>query len=130
VADDLAYWRAEIPGKVMAAAEALNGPMCLQRRRVQLLNPPGSEVGLGEIATWIKITTNRVSAYGFRSDCAGKSSTFRLIGRVQPEAGLGSPRSSALTAHQTLRRMTQSDVNPSPNLKFPDHQGKYREISQ
>src|SRR5712664_1109129 len=27
VADDLAHWRAEIPGKVMAAAEALTGPM-------------------------------------------------------------------------------------------------------
>jgi hypothetical protein len=38
VADDLAYWRAEIPGKVMAAAEAFTGPMRLQRRRVQLLN--------------------------------------------------------------------------------------------
>jgi len=31
---------------------------------------------------------------------------------------------------RTEWRMTQSDVNPSPNLKFPDHQGKYREISQ
>jgi len=34
----------------------------------------GSEVGPGQIAAWIKITTNRVNAYGFRSDCAGKSS--------------------------------------------------------
>ena len=46
VADDLAYWRAEIPGKVMAAAEAFTGPMRLQgRRRVQLLNPQALKSG-------------------------------------------------------------------------------------
>jgi hypothetical protein len=47
VADDLAYWRAEIPGKVVAAAEALSGPTTPPGARVQLLNPPGSEVGPG-----------------------------------------------------------------------------------
>ena len=45
VADDLAYWRAEIPGKVKAAAPALTGPMTPPGKRVQLLNPPGSEKG-------------------------------------------------------------------------------------
>jgi hypothetical protein len=40
VADDLAYWRAEIPGKVVAAAEALSGPTTPPGARVQLLNPP------------------------------------------------------------------------------------------
>jgi hypothetical protein len=39
VADDLAYWRAEIPGKVRA--EALTGPTTPPGARVQLLNPPG-----------------------------------------------------------------------------------------
>ncbi len=51
VADDLAYWRAEIPGKVVAAAEALSGPTTPPGARVQLLNPPGSEVGPGQVAT-------------------------------------------------------------------------------
>jgi hypothetical protein len=74
VADDLAYWRAEVPGKVMAAAEALTGPMTPPGKRVQLLNPPGSEVGPGQIATWGKTTNNQVNAYGFRWDWAGKSS--------------------------------------------------------
>ena len=74
VADDLAYWRAEIPGKVTAAAEALSGPMTPPGKRVQLLNPPGSEVGPGQIATWGKTTNNRVDAYGFNWDWAGKSS--------------------------------------------------------
>ena len=41
VSDDLAYWRAEVPGKVVAAAEALSGPTTPPGARVQLLNPPG-----------------------------------------------------------------------------------------
>src|SRR3712207_5730521 len=36
VADDLSYWSAEIPGKVVAKAEALTGPM----------TPPGKELKL------------------------------------------------------------------------------------
>jgi hypothetical protein len=39
VAVDLAYWRAEIPGQVVAAAEALSGPTTPPGARVQLLNP-------------------------------------------------------------------------------------------
>src|SRR5919108_3494521 len=60
VADDLAYWRAEIPGKVVAAAEALSGPTTPPGARVQLLNPPGSEVGPGQVATWGKATAHEV----------------------------------------------------------------------
>jgi hypothetical protein len=74
VAGDLAYWRAEVPGKVVAAAEALSGPTTPPGARVQLLNPPGSEVGPGQVATWGKATANRVEAYGFRWNWAGKSS--------------------------------------------------------
>src|SRR5262249_8633091 len=70
VADDLAYWRAEIPGKVVAAAEALTGPMTPPGKRVQLLNPPGSEVGPGQVATWGKATAHEVDAYGFQWDWA------------------------------------------------------------
>ena len=74
VADDLATWRAEIPGQVVAAAEALSGPTTPPGARVQLLNPPGSEVGPGQVATWGKATANQVEAYGFQWDWAGKSS--------------------------------------------------------
>ena len=74
VADDLAYWRAQIPGKVDAAADALTGPTTPQGARVQLLNPPGSEVGPGQVATWGKTTANTVNAYGYSWDWAGKSS--------------------------------------------------------
>src|SRR5882724_4939188 len=45
VASDLAFWRAEVPGKVVARAEALTGPMTPPGQRAQLLNAPGSEVG-------------------------------------------------------------------------------------
>jgi hypothetical protein len=43
---------AEIPGKVKARAEALTGPMTPPGKRVQTINPPGSEVGPGGVATW------------------------------------------------------------------------------
>jgi hypothetical protein len=52
VADDLAYWSAEIPGKVMAKGEALTGPMTPRGKRVQTINAPGSEVGPGTVTTW------------------------------------------------------------------------------
>jgi hypothetical protein len=45
IAPDLAQWRAEIPGRVKAFAEALSGPTTPPGARVQLHNAPGSEVG-------------------------------------------------------------------------------------
>jgi len=75
VADDLAYWRAEIPGKVVASAEPLSGPTTPEGQRVQLLNPPGSEVGpSGTVATWGRATADRVEAFGFEWEWDGKSS--------------------------------------------------------
>jgi hypothetical protein len=74
VADDLASWRAEIPGKVSAAAEALSGPTTPPGERVQLLNPPGSEVGPGQVATWGRATHQRVDGFGFSADLEGQSS--------------------------------------------------------
>jgi hypothetical protein len=74
IADDLASWRAEIPGKVSAAAEALSGPTTPPGERVQLLNPPGSEVGPGQVATWGRATRQRVDGFGFTTDLQGKSS--------------------------------------------------------
>ena len=52
ITDDLAYWAAEVPGKASARAEALTGPTTPPGQRVQVHNPPGAEVGPGQIATW------------------------------------------------------------------------------
>ena len=46
------YWQAEIPGRVRGRAEALTGPTTPPGKRVQTINPPGSEVGPGQVATW------------------------------------------------------------------------------
>jgi len=74
IAGDFAHWRAEIPGKVVAKAEALTGPTALPGQRVQLLNPPGSEVGPGGVATWARATANEVDAFGFKWEWSGRSS--------------------------------------------------------
>ena len=74
VAKDLAYWSAEIPGKVLAKAEALTGPMTPPGKRVQLHNAPGSETGPGTVATWGKALANEVDAMGFKFDWKGRSS--------------------------------------------------------
>jgi hypothetical protein len=74
LADDLAYWRAEIPGRVVVQAEALTGPTTPPGTRVQLLNPPGSEVGPGQVATWGRGTALKVDAFGFAMEFVGSSS--------------------------------------------------------
>jgi hypothetical protein len=68
VADDLAHWRAAIPGTVVAAAAALSGPTTPPGARVQLLNPPGSKVGPGQVCTWGKVTAHYVDVHGFHWD--------------------------------------------------------------
>ncbi|MGQ0466919.1 MAG: DUF1326 domain-containing protein [Sporichthyaceae bacterium] len=53
VAEDLGSWSVEVPGRITASAVALTGPTADPTRRVQLHNPPGSEVGPGAgVATW------------------------------------------------------------------------------
>jgi hypothetical protein len=76
IADDLSYWSAEIPGKVIAKGEALTGPMTPSGKRVQTLNPPGSEVGPGTVATWGTAVTDEVTVPEFRYEWkrSGKSS--------------------------------------------------------
>jgi hypothetical protein len=74
IADDLAYWAAEVPGKATARAEALTGPTTLPGRRVQVHNPPGAEVGPGQIATWGRATVNRADSFGFKWEWDGRSS--------------------------------------------------------
>jgi hypothetical protein len=74
VDEDLARWRAEVPGRVSAAAEALTGPTTLPGQRVQLYNPPGCETGPGGVATWGRATADEVDAFGFTWEWAGRSS--------------------------------------------------------
>ncbi|MBI4446114.1 MAG: DUF1326 domain-containing protein [Acidobacteria bacterium] len=74
VADDLAHWRAEIPGKLLAAGEALMGPTTLAGQRVQVHNPPGAEVGPGAIATQGKASADNAQAFGFKWERTGRSS--------------------------------------------------------
>jgi hypothetical protein len=80
VADDLSYWSAEIPGKVVAKAEALSGPMTPPGKRVQTLNPPGSEVGpSGTVATWGKAITDEVNAPEVRFEWKRKGRSSKHI---------------------------------------------------
>jgi hypothetical protein len=74
IADDLSYWSAEIPGKILAKAEALTGPMTPPGKRVQTINAPGSEVGPGTVATWGTAITDEVDAMGFKWERKGRSS--------------------------------------------------------
>jgi hypothetical protein len=62
VAEDLAYWSAEISGRVIAKAEALTGPTTPPGKRVQTINAPGSEVGPGSVATWGTAISDEVDA--------------------------------------------------------------------
>lgn len=49
IADDLAHWRVEVPGKARGSAQALSGPTSPEGARVQLHNAPGAEVGHGQL---------------------------------------------------------------------------------
>jgi len=80
VADDLSYWSAEIPGKVVAKAEALAGPMTPSGKRVQTLNAPGSEVGpSGTVATWGKAIIDEVNAPEVRFEWRRKGRSSKHI---------------------------------------------------
>jgi hypothetical protein len=70
----LSQWSAEIPGKIVAKAKALSGPMTPPGKRVQTINPPGSEVGPGTVATWGKAITDEVDALGFKWEWNNRSS--------------------------------------------------------
>lgn len=75
VAKDLAYWSAEVQGKVVAKADALTGPMTPPGKRVQVLNAPGSETGPGTVATWGRALADEAhDVMGFKWDWKGRSS--------------------------------------------------------
>jgi hypothetical protein len=86
VADDLAHWRAEIPGKLLASGEALTGPTTLPGQRVQVHNPPGAEVGPGAVATQGKATADNAQAFGFKWERAGRSSKHMGFNWSGPDA--------------------------------------------
>lgn len=72
--EDLASWRAEIPGKLKSSAEALGGPTTLPGKRVQVYNAGGCETGPGGVATWGRSTADRTDTFGFKWDRSGRSS--------------------------------------------------------
>ena len=74
VADNLTTWRAAVPGRIEAVAEALGGPTTLPGQLVQTFNPPGSEVGPNAVATWATAKVDRVDASGFKWNRSGQSS--------------------------------------------------------
>ncbi len=74
VAGDLSTWRASVPGRVEALAEALSGPTTPPGQRVQTINPPGSEVGPGGVATWATAKVDRADSFGFKWNRSGQSS--------------------------------------------------------
>jgi hypothetical protein len=74
IAGDLARWRAAVPGKAEAVAEALSGPTTPPGKRVQTINPPGSEVGPGGAATWGTSIVDTANAFGFEWSRSGQSS--------------------------------------------------------
>jgi hypothetical protein len=74
LADDLAYWQAEIPDRVRGRAEALTGPTTPPGKRVQTINPPGSEVGPGQVATWGRSVEARTEGFGFKWSGESRSS--------------------------------------------------------
>jgi hypothetical protein len=84
VAGDLGSWRAAVPGHVEAAGVALSGPTTRPGERVQVHNPPGSEVGPGAIATQGTAATDRVEGFGFRWNWPGRSSKHMAFAWTGP----------------------------------------------
>ncbi|WP_082961925.1 DUF1326 domain-containing protein [Mycobacterium sp. 852014-52144_SCH5372336] len=73
-ADDLAYWRAEIPGKVDVRVAALTGPTADPNRRVTTVNAPGAEVGPGQVATWGVVERDDAVGFDWTHEYRGGSS--------------------------------------------------------
>ena len=76
VDEALERWSVEIPHILSASGEALTGPTADPTRRVQTINPPGSEVGPTDGAeTWGKSVEGRWEAFGFSQNIpAGQNS--------------------------------------------------------
>ena len=74
IEEDLARWSVEVPGKARGSAVALAGPTTPEGARVQVHNPPGAEVGPGQVATWGTAEEDEVEAFGFKWSLPGRSS--------------------------------------------------------
>jgi hypothetical protein len=74
LADDLSRWSVEVPGKARGSAEALAGPTTPEGARVQVHNPPGAEVGAGQVATYATATEDDVDAFGLNWSWPARSS--------------------------------------------------------
>jgi hypothetical protein len=74
IADDLQWWSARIPGRVEGHAEALAGPTATPNERVQIHNPPGSEVGPGAVATQGVSVTDQADGFQLQWERTGQSS--------------------------------------------------------
>jgi hypothetical protein len=86
VDDDLASWRAEIPGKVAASAEALGGPTTPPGKRVQVYNAGGAECGPGSVATYGTATADKAQVFGFQWERSGKSSKHMAFDWSGPDS--------------------------------------------
>jgi hypothetical protein len=74
IAPDRSGWGTEIAGKVKAWAKALTGPTSLPGKYPQLMNPPGSETGPGQLVTWGKSIVCSVDAFGYKFQWTTNSS--------------------------------------------------------
>ena len=74
IAPDLGRWGVEIVGKVKAWATAISGPTSPPGKYPQLMNPPGSETGPGQLVTWGKSTICSVDAFGYKFQWTTNSS--------------------------------------------------------
>ena len=83
IAQDRSHWGTEIAGKVKAWAKALTGPTSVPGKYPQLINPPGSETGPGQIVTWgsRRAVPSMLSDSSFNGRRI-RASTFRLTGPV------------------------------------------------
>jgi hypothetical protein len=86
IADDLARWRVEVPGKARGSAEALTGPTAPEGARVQVHNAPGAELGPGQVATWATAKEDEVNAFGFQWSWPGRSSKQPRLGACASSA--------------------------------------------
>jgi hypothetical protein len=57
-----------------AEVKALSGPMTPPGKLVQTINPPGSEVRPGAVATWGMVVTDTVDAMPYKWERKGNSS--------------------------------------------------------
>jgi hypothetical protein len=85
VADDLSSWRAEVPGRVQAAANALSGPTS-EGKPPRIENLPGAETGPGQVGTQGKATADQVDAFVFKWEHEGKSSKHITFDWSGPDA--------------------------------------------